>query len=257
MSVIVENLNFTYGAKEILKDISLNAKNGEFIGILGPNGCGKSTLLKNILRVLAPKSGIVKIIDKPLKDYSLKELAKTLGFVPQKSVLSMPLLVEDILLMGRFSHLKSQFSGYSKEDRQKVNQIMELLDISHFAKRIAHSLSGGEFQRVLLARALVSEPKILLLDEPTSALDLNYAIEIMKICTKLTKELNLLSIMVLHDLNLASLFCNEVLMLKDGKVKYKGSPKELYTKEILKEIYGLNCDVIEYKDNPFVIALKD
>lgn len=257
MSVVVENLNFTYGTKEILKDISLSAKNGEFIGILGPNGCGKSTLLKNILRVLAPKSGIVQISNKALKDYSLKDLAKTLGFVPQKSVLSMPLLVEDILLMGRFCHLKSQFSGYSKEDKKKVEEVMELLDISHFAKRIAHSLSGGEFQRVLLARALVSEPKILLLDEPTSALDLNYAIEIMKICTKLTKELNLLSIMVLHDLNLASMFCDEILMLKDGKVRYKGAPKELYTKEILKEIYGLNCDVIEYKNNPFVVALKD
>ncbi|MDO5046466.1 ABC transporter ATP-binding protein [Campylobacter sp.] len=257
MSVVVENLNFTYGAKEILKDISLSAKNGEFIGILGANGCGKSTLLKNILRVLAPKSGIVQINNKPLKDYSLKELAKTLGFVPQKSVLSMPLLVEDILLMGRFCHLKNQFSGYGKEDNEKVKEVMELLGISHFAKRLAHSLSGGEFQRVLLARALVSEPKILLLDEPTSALDLNYAIEIMKICTKLTKELNLLSIMVLHDLNLASMFCDEILMLKGGKVRYKGTPKELYTKEILKEIYGLNCDVIEYKNNPFVVALKD
>lgn len=257
MSVVVENLNFTYGTKEILKDISLSAKNGEFIGILGANGCGKSTLLKNILRVLAPKSGIVQINNKPLKDYSLKELAKTLGFVPQKSVLSMPLLVEDILLMGRFCHLKNQFSGYSKEDNEKVKEVMELLGISHFAKRLAHSLSGGEFQRVLLARALVSEPKILLLDEPTSALDLNYAIEIMKICTKLTKELNLLSIMVLHDLNLASMFCDEILMLKGGKVQYKGTPKELYTKEILKEIYGLNCDVIEYKNNPFVVALKD
>lgn len=257
MSVVVKGLNFTYGPKEILKDIDLSAENGEFIGILGPNGCGKSTLLKNILKVLSPKSGIITISNKSLKEYSLKELAKTLGFVPQKTVLSVPLLVEDILLMGRFCHLKSQFYGYDKDDMKKVEEVMELLDIKHFAKRIASSLSGGEFQRVLLARALVSEPKVLLLDEPTSALDLNYAIEIMKICTRLTKELNLLSIMVLHDLNLASLFCGKILMLKDGKIFYRGSPKELYTKEILKEIYGLNCDIIEHKNNPFVVALKD
>ena len=166
MSVVVKGLNFTYGSKEILKDIDLSAENGEFIGILGPNGCGKSTLLKNILKVLSPKSGIITISNKSLKEYSLKELAKTLGFVPQKTVLSVPLLVEDILLMGRFCHLKSQFSGYDKDDMKKVEEVMELLDIKHFAKRIASSLSGGEFQRVLLARALVSEPKVLLLDEP-------------------------------------------------------------------------------------------
>lgn len=257
MALTIENLNFTYDKKEILKDISLSAKDGEFIGILGPNGCGKSTLLKNILKILRPKAGIIKLENRPISEYSLKELAKILGFVPQKSSLAMPLLVEDILLMGRFCHMKNQFAGYDKEDFKKLDEVMELLDIKHFAKRIASSLSGGEFQRVLLARALVSEPKVLLLDEPTSALDLNYAIEIMKLCENLSKELNLLLVMVLHDLNLAALFCTRILMLKNGVIRYKGSPKQLYTKEILKEIYGLECDIITHKNNPFVIALKE
>lgn len=257
MSVDVKKLNFSYESKDILKDINLKANNGEFIGILGPNGCGKSTLIKNMLKILYPKSGIINIVDKAIKEYSLKELAKIIGFVPQKSGLSLPLLVEDLLLMGRFSHLQNQFLGYAKEDFDKVNEIMELLDIKHFAKRTTSSLSGGEFQRVLLARALIGEPKILLLDEPTSALDLNYSIEIMKICSNIVKNMNLTFIMVLHDLNLASMFCDKVIMLKNGEIYYQGSPKKLYTKEILKEIYGLNCDILQHNNIPIVVALKD
>ena len=256
MSVEIKNLGFSYDKKEILKGVDLAAKNGEFIGILGPNGCGKSTLLKNILKIVRPNCGVINIENKALNEYPLKQLAKILGFVPQRSVLNAPLLVEDIVFMGRFCHLKNQFSGYDEQDAKKVDEIMQMLDIKHFAKRIATSLSGGEFQRVLLARALVSEPKILLLDEPTSALDLNYAIEMLKICKKLTKQLNLLSIVVLHDLNLASLFCDRIVMLKDGRVRYDGVAKELYTSEILKEIYGLECEVIEHKGSPFVVPLK-
>lgn len=257
MSIAVKNLSFSYDNNEILKNININLSSGEFIGILGPNGCGKSTLLKNMLKILTPKSGIIKIENKTISEYSLKDLAKILGFVPQKTSLSMPLLVEDILYMGRFCHLKNSFSGYTKEDERKIDEIMNLLDIFHFKKRLAQSLSGGEFQRVLLARALVSEPRVLLLDEPTSALDLNYAIEIMKICKKLVNELGILSIMVLHDLNLAGLFCTNLIMLKNGEICYQGTPKELFTKEILKEIYGLNCDVIHHKNSPVVVALKD
>jgi len=133
---------------------------------------------------------------------------------------------------------------------------MRLLDVERFAKRSAHSLSGGEFQRVLLARALVSEPKILLLDEPTSALDLNYGVQMLKICENLTRELNLLSVAVLHDLNLAAMFCDELVMLKDGEIRYAGTAKQLYTKEILHEIYGLNCEILEHDGMPFVVPVK-
>lgn len=257
MSLHVQNLHFSYDKKNILNDINLHIKSGEFVGILGPNGCGKSTLLKNFLKLLEPKSGIISLQNKKIEEYSLKDLAKILGFVPQKSNLNMPLLVEDILYMGRFCHLKSSFAGYSKEDDKKIDEIMDLLDIKHFKKRLAQSLSGGEFQRVILARALVSEPKILLLDEPTSALDLNYALEIMKLCRMLVENLKILCVMVLHDLNLAGLFCDRLIMLKDGQICYKGTPKELYKSEILYEIYGLKCDVIEHKNCPFVVALKD
>ncbi|MCR4941446.1 MAG: ABC transporter ATP-binding protein [Campylobacter sp.] len=252
----VEGLNFAYANRQILNNLNFSVKKGEFLGVLGPNGCGKSTLLKNILKILKPKSGLITLENKNLNEYSLKELSKILGFVPQKSMLSMPLLVEDIILMGRYAHLTNHFSGYDKNDIKKAYEMMELLGITHFAKRIAFSLSGGEFQRVLLARALVSEPKVLLLDEPTSALDLNFAIEIMKLCEKLTKELNLLSIMVIHDLNLASMFCTRILMLKDGTIRYDDTPNKLFSPEILKEIYGLHCEVIKHGENAFVIPLK-
>ncbi len=252
----IEKLCFSYGKKEILKNVNLSLENGRFVGILGPNGCGKSTLLKNILRILSPNSGVITLENKKLEDYSLKELAKILGFVPQKTVLSMPLTVEDIVLTGRFCHLKSQFSGYDANDVAKTYEIMRLLDVERFAKRSAHSLSGGEFQRVLLARALVSEPKILLLDEPTSALDLNYGVQMLKICEDLTRELNLLSVAVLHDLNLAAMFCDELVMLKDGEICYAGTAKQLYTKEILHEIYGLDCEILEHDGMPFVVPVK-
>lgn len=257
MSVKIEDLKFGYGVNLTLDGISLELKQGEFVGILGPNGCGKSTLLKNIMRILDSKSGIIEVADKNVKDYSLKELAKILGFVPQKTALNAPLSVEEILLMGRFCRIKSEFNGYEKLDYEKVEQMMNLLDIAKFAKRNAYELSGGEFGRVLIARALVSEPQILLLDEPTSALDLNYALNIMKICKKLTKELNLLSVMVIHDLNLAALFCDKVFMLKGGKIRYQGAPKELYTKEILHEIYDLECEILNHNGDPLIALTKE
>ena len=178
-----------------------------------------------------------------------------MGFVPQKSQISMPLLVEDIILMGRYSHLKSSFYGYEKKDLEAVDEIMKLLNLENFKKRVAFTLSGGEFQRVILARALVGKPEMLLLDEPTSALDLNYAVNILKICKAIVKKQNIACVVVLHDLNLASLFCDKILLLKDGKVAYERSVNELFTKEILDEIYSLKCEILNYENRPIVVAV--
>ncbi len=253
----ISALNFSYGKRAILRGIELNLKRGEFYGILGPNGCGKSTLLKNILQILKPASGIIEINGKKASEYSLKELAALIGFVPQKTALAAALNVNEILLAGRFCRLKSAFSGYDASDRDKVEQIAELLDVKKFLNRSAFELSGGEFGRVLLARALVSEPEILLLDEPTGALDINYAIEAMRICENLTKTLNLTSVIVLHDLNLASLFCDEILMLKDGAVRYRGSASELFTPQIIKEIYGFDALIVEENGVKFILPKKE
>ena len=253
----VSGLNFSYGKRAILQDVCLNLERGKFYGILGPNGCGKSTLLKNILQILKPASGIIEINGKRASEYSLKELAALIGFVPQKTALAAPLSVKEILLAGRFCRLKSAFSGYDASDHAKVEQMAELLDVKKFLDRSAFELSGGEFGRVLLARALVSEPEILLLDEPTGALDMNYAIEAMSICESLTRSLNLTSVIVLHDLNLASLFCNEILMLKDGAVRYRGSASELFTPQIIKEIYGFDALIVEENGVKFILPKKE
>ncbi|MSN96856.1 ABC transporter ATP-binding protein [Campylobacter sp. FMV-PI01] len=255
MSLEIKNLNFKIDEFEILKDINLNVKKSKFVGILGPNGCGKSTLLKNILRIYEPNSGIIKFENRKMSDYSLKELSKLIGFVPQKSAISMPLSVEDIVLMGRYSHLKNSFVGYEKSDYLAVDKILKKLDLERFKKRVAFSLSGGEFQRVILARALVGEPKILLLDEPTSALDLNFSVSMLKICKNLVKDLNILGVVVIHDLNLASGICDEIFMMKNGVVSYRGTPKELFKKEILKDIYNLDCEILEFQNRAVVVTI--
>lgn len=253
MSLKIENLSFKFDKYEILKNLNLDVKQGEFVGILGPNGCGKSTLLKNIMQIYTPNSGIVKIENKNIKDYSLKEISKIIGFIPQKSAISMPLLVEDIILMGRYCNLKSSFDGYTKEDYEAVDYVMTLLNLQKFKNRIAFSLSGGEFSRVILARAIVANPNILLLDEPTSALDINYSVWMLKICKNLIKTRQILGLIIIHDLNLASLICDKIIMLKNGKIAYNGSCEELFTTEILKEIYDFDAEILRHNDRLIVI----
>lgn len=257
MSVAVENLSFAYGKIPLLQNLSFNVKKGEFIGILGPNGSGKSTLVKNMLSILPFKIGSISFFNKELHHYSLKELAKIIGFVPQKSALTIPLLVKDVLLMGRYSSLKRSYSNYTKQDLDEMNELSKKLDISEFLERNILSLSGGEFQRVLLARALLKKPQILLLDEPTSALDMNYAIELLSLCETMLKTQQITIIAILHDLNLAAMFCERVFLLKNGKLRYQGSVKELFTKEILKEIYELDCEILSKDERIYVLPLKE
>jgi len=159
--ISIENTTFSYGLSEknLLDGINLNIEKGKFIGILGPNGCGKSTILK----YLNPKEGIIKIENKELKEYTQSELAEILSFVPQKSSLTMPLTVEDVVYMGRVPYMKNKWTGFDREDREKVEKIMQMLKIDKFKNRVIFSLSGGEFQRVLLARALAQNTNIMLL----------------------------------------------------------------------------------------------
>lgn len=251
-----KKVNFAYD-KTILEDLNFEVEYGDFFGILGPNGSGKSTMLKILIKSLSAYKGEIFVLGKNLKDYTIKEYAKLIGFVPQSSGFNTPLKVIDILLMGKYLELKYSFSSYSDEDIEDVISKAKVFGIEKLLQRTAFSLSGGEFQRVLLARALLKKPKILILDEPTSALDLNYCVQALGLCEKFVKEKGLTVICVLHDLNLASLFCNKILFLKEGKMLYKGSAKELFTKEILKEVYNLKCELIYRDDKPYILALKE
>lgn len=256
MAIKIKNLKFSYGEKEVLKGIDIEIKKGKFVGILGPNGCGKSTLLKNILGYLKSTSGEIDFFGKKRESFDKKEIARKISLVPQKSNLMSEMSVEDFVILGRLPHLKSAWNGYTKEDKAIVEENLKYLGLERFKGRVALSLSGGEFQRVLLARALTQNPEILLLDEPTSALDLNHAIELLVRVKKLVKEKEITGVAVLHDLNLASMFCDEIIIMKDGKVRYQGLPREVLTEEILKEVYNLNSKVvIDEKGIPYVIPM--
>jgi len=253
-SLKVSDLSFGYDNKSILKEISLNVRKGKFYGILGPNGSGKSTLLKNVMRYLIPDEGEIYLFNESIKNMNRKSVAKKMGFVPQKSEMSMALTVYETILMGRLPHIKSQWEGYTEKDRRIVNNVINSLGLEEFKDRIALSLSGGEFQKVLLARALVQKPEILLLDEPTSNLDMNHAVELMSLIKMMTKNNGLTAVAVLHDLNLAALFCDEVVFLKNNELKYTGCPKAVFKREIIKDIYGLDVYIAECDEGiPYVI----
>lgn len=246
----IENLNFGYGERQILNNLSLSIDEKKLVGILGPNGCGKSTLLKNILGYLHSSSETIKIANKNSNEFSQKEKSKLISLVPQKSQLISAMSVEEFVLMGRLPHLENSWKGYSREDRELAEKVLNSLELERFKKRTATTLSGGEFQRVLLARAITQDTDIILLDEPTSALDLNHAIELMEKVKEIVRKEGKTAVAVLHDLNLAALFCDELIMLKNGKLFCKGTPKEVLTKENLKEVYNLNCDIF-YGENDF------
>ena len=253
-AIKIEKLNFSYGKRKILKDIDLTITPNKLTGILGPNGCGKTTLLKNILGYLHNSLGDIHILGKNSKSYTQKEKSKSISLVPQKSQLMSAMDVEDFVLMGRLPHLENNWSGYTKEDRKTAQNSLKELGLEKFSKRTAVTLSGGEFQRVLLARAITQDTDIILLDEPTSALDLNHALELMAKVKEIIKEREKTAVAVLHDLNLAAMFCDEIVMLKDGKVYCKGTPKETFTRENLKDIYDLDCEIFYTEDQiPYII----
>ena len=215
--VKVCNLSFAYHERRILKHISLSLKAGEFLGFLGPNGSGKSTFLKNLLGFLKPAQGRILFAgsDTARSEPSRKFRSKRLAFVPQHSRLSAPLSVRDLMLMGRLPHIRDRWTGYGKEDKQKVEDMLKTLGITGMAERDVMSLSGGEMQKVIIGRCLVQEGDILLLDEATSGLDLNHTIEIMELMRKKADEEGKTIVAVLHDLNLASQYCDRIVLLKD------------------------------------------
>lgn len=250
----IEQLKFSYDKKEILKGINLLISEKKLTGILGPNGCGKTTLLKNILGYLKSEKGEIFLRGRKSTEFSKREKAKFMSFVPQKSQIVSGITVEEFVFMGRLPHLKNSWDGYSEEDKKIAEKYLKELKLEKFREREVLTLSGGEFQRVLLARALIQETEVILLDEPTSALDLNHAVEIMQRIKKMILKNNITAVAVLHDLNLAAMFCDEIVMVKDGRIFCKGTPKEVFTSENLKEVYNLECMVYFIEEGiPYII----
>lgn len=238
MDLKIKELNVSLSKKEIVKGINLAVANNKFIGLIGPNGSGKSTLLKAIYGVIKPSFGDVFISDKNIKNFNKKSLAKTLGVVSQFNNINFDFKVIDIVLMGRAPY-KGLLERDNKNDYDMALKALSQVGMIDFAQKSFSSLSGGEKQRVILARAITQNPKILILDEPTNHLDIKYQLEIMSI----VKNLNICVLAALHDLTLASQFCDELYVLKDGIIACKGTPNEIITKEMIKKVYDVESNV--------------
>jgi len=252
----LRNVGFRYGRIQALKGISLTVNAGEILGILGPNGSGKSTLLKIMDGILIPQEGEILIKDRPFSDFGRSHLAREVAMVAQESHFRFSFSTLEVVLMGRFPHLKRlQFE--SKKDMRVAFEALRATHTTPLADRSIHELSGGEKQRVLIARALAQEPKIVLLDEPTSFLDLKFKREIFQLISTLSLEKGLSVVMVSHDIDLAAQYCHRLMMLKDGSIYDMGEPAQVITASNVEEVY--ECPVLVDKNpitgTPRVIPL--
>ena len=243
MNIKTENINVVIDNNNILKDINIEVDNKEVIGIIGPNGSGKSTLLKCIYRLLKPNAGLVKFDDVDIKNISIKESSKKVAVLSQHNNYDFDFTVKDIVLMGRSPH-KKFMERDNKNDYDLVNDALRKVDMINFKDRSFQSLSGGEQQRVILARALAQQPKCLILDEPTNHLDIKYQLQLMRI----VKSLNIEVIAAIHDLNIATMYCDKIYVLKDGKIVQYGTPKEILTPQLIKNVYEVDTKLIVDKD---------
>ncbi|KKK38555.1 iron ABC transporter ATPase [Mesobacillus campisalis] len=233
----IEQLTGGYSQTDIIKDVSFSVSRGEMFGILGPNGSGKSTLLKMVSGILAPYSGSISIKGKPIKSYSAKELARIIAVLPQHSSEAFSYSVKETVSLGRYAHQEGWFHTWSGKDEEIVWQVMEQTGVAMFADSLLHELSGGERQRVSLAQALAQEPEILLLDEPTNHLDLSYQKDLLDNLKGWTRNTGLTVISIFHDLNLAGLYCDRLLLLDRGRIKSMDSPNEVLREEQIAQVY--------------------
>ncbi len=238
--ISAENISISYGDHHVIEQFSLAVEKGGFIGILGPNGCGKTTFLRALSRILKPDDGAVFLEGLDVQSYDSRTLAKTIGCVGQETDVAFPFSVREIVLMGRYPHI-GKLAPLSAKDLDIASEAMKTTNTLHLAGRLITEISGGERQRVLIARTLTQQPKILLLDEPTSHLDINHQIDIMELIRDLTPKITIIG--VFHDLNLASYFCDRIVLMKQGKILAVGTPAEVLTPDKIRESFSVRMMV--------------
>ncbi len=258
MSEIInlKNINFSYDKKSVLKNITFSANRKEVVGIIGPNGAGKTTLLKIILNLLEVDKGTVTISGTNIKNYDNRELAKEISYVKQK-IEDIHKTVFEYILAGRTPYFDKYQIFEKQVDSQIAKKYIDMLYIEKLVEKKISNLSGGETQLVQIAKCLTQESPIMLLDEPTSHLDISYQIKILNILKEINKEMDITIIMVLHDLNLASEYCDRILMLNDGNVFCEGKPHKVLTYQNIEEVYDTMVIVKEnpLSKNPHVIPV--
>ena len=242
----IDGVRFSYPSREILHGISFKAVSGEVVGIIGQNGCGKTTLLKCINTTLKTKEGLITVNGSDISLLSKREIAKTIGFVMQTTSTNFPFTVYETVMMGRYAR-KELLERDNETDQRVVYDAMKETGILKFADRDIDELSGGERRRVMIARALVQEPDILLLDEPTLHLDINHQFDLMDMVIRLAHEKNMLVVVVTHDLILAARYCSRVIAMVEGKIGAAGSIKDVFTEENMRELFDIDTEI---KDDP-------
>jgi iron complex transport system ATP-binding protein len=236
-AVDVVNLSLAYGKMAVLNDVSFAVNRGEFFVVIGPNGSGKTSLIKTIAGIEKPRNGRIDILGRPLQDYGRKALARKVALVPQTAPVDFPFTVAQTVLMGRAPHL-GLLGLESESDVRIAGQAMELAGVTDLAGRRMECLSGGERQRAFVARAICQSSEIILLDEPTASLDLAYQARLMDLMEALKNDLGATIVMVSHDVNLAALYADRLLLLKDGRIMSQGRPADVLTYETLEKVYG-------------------
>lgn len=253
MKLAITDLSFGYNGKATIEDVFLEVERGAVVSLVGPNGAGKSTLIKCIDRILRPQRGTVLVDGKAASLMGSKDFSRMMGYVPQSTKEIFPYTVFDIVLMGRRPHIGWRVTG---GDVKVVAKTLKFMGIEQFASRYFDELSGGEKQKIAMARAIVQEPEILLLDEPTSNLDIKHQLEVMRTVRLLVEKGRISAIMAMHDLNLASRFSDKIVMLKDGRVFEMGRPESVLIPENIEKVYGVRAEVIkDSTGRPYVMPI--
>ncbi len=252
MKLYIDNLSFAYRSSPVLSDLSFHIEKQELLAILGPNGVGKSTLLKCINRLLEPLKGTIILGDQEVHNMSIGEIAKNIAYSSQKDNPS-GITAYDMILLGRKPYLT--WRGVQKSDYELVNTVIDRLELHDLAMRPVHEMSGGEIQKVCLARALVQEPEVLLLDEPTSALDIRNQLELLGLVREIVNSHDLISVIVLHDLNTALRYADKLIFLKNGTIHAAITPDQI-SESIIREVYGVESAIGSVGGFPVVYPIS-
>jgi len=244
----LENFSSGYNNNVVVSNINLSVNSGEWLGVIGPNGSGKSTLIKGILRIIRSLEGNIYLKNKDIKFFSNKKISQTISFLPQQLNSNLMLTVRQLVALGRSPYKEFWEFDLNKNDHEKINHSLNLVDMYDFKDKLINQISGGQLQRAYLALALAQEPEILILDEPTNALDLKYQIKLLEIIKHLKLNSNISVITILHDLNLAARYSDKIIALKNGQSFGYGSINELINEKFIKNIFDMNSLV---SDTPY------
>lgn len=250
----INDLSFSYGTNKVIDNLNMELAEGKITTLIGANGCGKSTLFNLLTKNLKSQSGSISLYNENIDNIKLKEFAQKIAIVHQYNTAPSDITVEKLVGYGRTPYMTFGISKDTKADEEKVRWALEITNTYKHKDKAVANLSGGQKQRVFIAMALAQDTKVLFLDEPTTYLDIRYQLQILKLIRRLNKEFGMTIVMVLHDINQALYYSDEIAAMRDGQIAAKGKPDEIITSELINKVYGVNLDVEIHNNKPFVIS---